>query len=94
MPNHESPRHVSYMSSAVSSSVVFDTLHAGRERIAGPAKLSSPSRVKRALGPDAIWGQFNNYRSNFALLGLILCGAIFGHQAVQEVQQHETLCEA
>jgi len=100
MPNHESPRHVSYMSSAVSLSVVFDILHAGRERIAGPAKLSSPSRVKRALGPDAIWGQFNNYRSNgligsavihFALLGLILCGAIFGHQAMQEVQQHETV---
>jgi TonB family protein len=54
----------------------------------------------KAAAPDAIWGQFNNYRSNglagsavvhVVALGLILGGVTFGHQAVQQVQKHETV---
>jgi hypothetical protein len=53
------------------------------------AKVSSHFREKRALAPEAVWGQFNNYRSNgligsvvvpITLLGLILSGAVFGHE--------------
>jgi hypothetical protein len=52
------------------------------------------------VAPEAIWGQFNNYRSNglvgsaavhVVILGLILASATFGHQVVQSVQPHETV---
>jgi periplasmic protein TonB len=100
MPNQQSPRYASYALSAVSSSATLETLYAGRGRIARQAKASSQLRKKRAYGPDAVWGQFNNYRSNgllgsavvhVALLSLILSGAIFGHQVVQQVQRHEIM---
>jgi TonB family protein len=51
-------------------------------------------------GPDAIWGQYNNYRSNglagsvavhVVLLALILGGSFFGHKVVARVEQHETV---
>jgi periplasmic protein TonB len=62
-----------------------------------------PVRERKNLenrGPEAIWGQFNNYRSNglwaslmvhAALFGLIAASAVFGHQVVQVVQKHETV---
>ena len=59
---------------------------------------SQPREVLRTAGPDAIWGQYNNYRSNgvamsavihIALIGLILAGATFGHQVVQTVSPRE-----
>jgi TonB family protein len=100
MPNHQSPRHPAYALSPVSSSVAFDTLYAGRES-ARPARVSSQLRQKRSIAPDAIWGQFNNYRSSglkwsvvvhAAALALLLSGATFGHQVVQQVkEQHETV---
>ncbi len=100
MPNHQSPRNFSYAFSPVSSSATLDTLYAGRERTARPAKASSQLREDKNLAPEAIWGQFNNYRSNglvvsavvhVALLSLILSGAIFGHQVLQQVRRHETV---
>jgi len=94
MPNQESPRHAA------------DTFfpgpppamrYGGRDRAARPAPRP---RSQKPLGPDAIWGQFNNYRSNglagsaivhAVMLALILGGAMFTHQVVQQVQQHETV---
>jgi TonB family protein len=54
----------------------------------------------RQLAPDAIWGQYNNYRSSglvgsvavhVLILGLILAGTIYGHQAVTRVVPQETV---
>jgi periplasmic protein TonB len=62
-------------------------------------KVSFPAKEKRALGPEAIWGQFNNYRSNglaasavvhIALLVLILC-VTFAPKAVPLVTPQETV---
>jgi protein TonB len=100
MPNYESPRYASYTMSPLSSSATLDALYATRERTARPAKAGSQLRKERDHSPDAIWGQFNNYRSNgligsavvhVALLSLILSGVIFGHQVVERVQQRETI---
>ena len=50
--------------------------------------------------PDQIWGQYNNYRKNgvvmsaiihVAVLGLVLSGALFGHQIVQKVESRQTV---
>ncbi|HEY1658490.1 MAG TPA: energy transducer TonB [Candidatus Sulfotelmatobacter sp.] len=52
------------------------------------------------MGPDAIWGQFNNYRSNglvgsavahVIVLGLILSAGLFGHEVVQKAQEREVV---
>jgi periplasmic protein TonB len=94
MPNRESSRYTANSFFPVSSSAV---LYGSRERVARPAP---PRRGQKALGPDAIWGQFNNYRSNglagsaiahVVFIGLILASATFSHQVVQKVQQHETV---
>ncbi|HEY6767043.1 MAG TPA: energy transducer TonB, partial [Candidatus Sulfotelmatobacter sp.] len=53
----------------------------------------------KSMGPDAIWGQYNNYRSNglmgsvivhVVLLGLVLF-ATFSPKTVQLVKPHETV---
>jgi len=99
MPNHQGPRHASYALSPGSSSVALDTLYPSREP-GRTARVSSQVRQRRSPAPDAIWGQFNNYRSNglmgsvivhIAIIGLILSGATFGHQVVQQVEKHETV---
>ena len=95
MPNQESSRHTADSFFPVSSSAV---LYGSRGRGSRPA----PSRVRaqRTLGPEAIWGQFNNYRSNglagsaavhAVLLALILGSAMFARPVVQRVEQHETV---
>jgi len=73
-------------------------LYQGRERALRPAPVRP--RTQKAQGPEAIWGQFNNYRSNglygsaivhVVFVGLVLLTATFGHQVVQKVQPHETV---
>jgi len=95
MPNRESSRHTANSFFPVSSSAL---LYGGRERVV--RRVPPRVRGQKTLGPDAIWGQFNNYRSNglagsaivhMVLLGLILAGAAFSHQVVQKVEQHETV---
>lgn len=95
MPNQESSRPAADTFFPVSSSAM---LYGGRGRSVRP--VPSPPRGKKALGPDAIWGQFNNYRSNglagsaavhVVFLALILAGATFGNHVVQKVEQHETV---
>jgi TonB family protein len=105
MLNRQSSRHSAQALIPVSSSGlletgVLDTLYAGRERAVRPVRSSSHpvERHPQPAGPDAIWGQYNNYRSNgvalsavihVALIALILAGATFGHQVVQQVRQRE-----
>jgi TonB family protein len=96
---HAAPTLIPVSSSGLLESGVMDTLYAGRERTGRPAKVNSqPREVPRTAGPDAIWGQYNNYRSNgvavsvvihIALIGLILASATFGHQVVQAVRPRE-----
>ena len=101
MQNNESLRHASYAPYSVSSSVTLDTLYRGRKLRARPVKVSSQLEENQSLAPEAIWGQFNNYRSNgligsvvvhIVLLGLILSGAIYGHQVmVRQVQRENVI---
>jgi len=98
MPN-QSPRLAAQASYPGSATAVLDNpLYSGRE--SGVRSGASAPRIQRAPAPDAIWGQFNNYRSNglagsavvhVIALGLILSAATFGHLVVQKVQQHQTV---
>src|SRR3984885_53759 len=54
--------------------------------------------ARKSQGPDAIWGQYNNYRANgvvvsaivhVVLIGALLSGAFFGHQIVQKVVERQ-----
>jgi periplasmic protein TonB len=81
------------------SSTATRTLYMGRDR-AQQQTARYPLREQKNLAPEAIWGQFNNYRSNglwgsllvhAALFGLIAASAVFGHQVVQQVQKHEVV---
>jgi|SRR5579863_530537 len=85
--------------SSASSAAVLDRRYAVGALPARPAQPRPQPRLK-AEAPEAIWGQFNNYRSNglagsaavhIILLALILGTATFGHEVVQRVQPHETV---
>ena len=99
MLNHENSRRSTLLQYA--SPAVLDPVYAGRARIVGSPRMNVRLRDAKALAPDAIWGQYNNYRSNglvgsavihAVVLGLILGGAMLGHQVVQkEIEQHETV---
>lgn len=104
MPNVQSPRHAQTLipvsSSGLLESGVLDRLYAGRERALRPAKSSPPLPPPKVAGPDAIWGQYNNYRSNgvamsavihICVLGLILATATLGHQVIAKAPVHETV---
>ena len=56
------------------------------------------SRLQKSFATEEIWGQYNNYRSNglvgslivhIVVVGLVLVGATFSHQIVQEATQRE-----
>jgi periplasmic protein TonB len=99
MSNSQSPRLSANGMFPASSAAVLDTLYGDREP--GPRLQSvAHRRAPKELAPEAIWGQFNNYRSNglvgsavahVVILGLILSGALFSHQVVQKIQQRETV---
>lgn len=101
LPNYHNPRIPAKtffpIASSSSSTAVLDNLYAGRERAARP---KTTLKEEKGLGPDAIWGQFNNYRSSgltgsivvhVILIGLILAGATFGHQVVEQEKPRETV---
>lgn len=101
MSSNQSSRHSNtfFPGSSSSSAAVLDRPYAVGALSSRPA-LSRPQPRLNAEGPEAIWGQFNNYRSNglagsaavhVILLALILGTATVGHQVVQRVQQHETV---
>src|SRR5580692_9017028 len=100
MSNQQGTRHTAHALSPLNS---FEPLYINREsspRPEPPMRGSSQVRAQSQLGPDAIWGHYNNYRSNglvgsavvhVVLLALLLAGSIFGHKVVARVQQHETV---
>jgi periplasmic protein TonB len=96
MLNQERSRHAASAFPLSSSSVAFPPPYAGRKRVLDPPQTGS----RKVAPPEAIWGQFNNYRVDglaasaivhCVLLGLILGGALFGHKVVQRVEEHETV---
>lgn len=98
MPNQSSHFSAHGLRSAPSSSAVLDHPYAGRDR--QPVPINRGARSQKLAGPDAIWGQFNNYRSNglvgsaiahVIVLGLIFGLTIFGHQVVQKAQEREVV---
>ena len=110
MSNTQSPRLAAQalFSSSSSSSAVLDTLYATRGRGARAENVVSRQRPENVmsrqapgtLAPEAIWGQFNNYRSNglagsvvahIIILGLILSVATFSHEVVKPIKLHETV---
>jgi protein TonB len=89
--------------SALPSSELSGVLYGGRDRAVDRKQVGvirqTTGNAKRALGPDAIWGQFNNYRSNglalsvvvhIVLLGLILA-LTFAPKRVPLIVPHETV---
>lgn len=64
------------------------------------ARTYREPRARASRPPDEIWGQYNNYRTNgvvvsavvhMCLLGLLLSGALFGHQIVERVVSRPTV---
>lgn len=62
-------------------------------------RIARPS-LRAVRQPEVIWGSYNNYRSNgvvvsailhMALIGLLLSGALFGHQIVQKITKREVV---
>ncbi len=99
MLNQENSRRATLLQ--YSSPAVLNPVYAGRAPITRPPQMNVRLRDAKALAPDAIWGQYNNYRSNglvgsavihAVLLGLILGSAMLGHEVVQKkIEQHETV---
>ncbi len=74
--------------------------HDGRERAGRSTQRSTQVREQSQQGPDAIWGHYNNYRSNglvasaivhAVMLAALLGGTLLGHKVVTQIQQHETV---
>jgi periplasmic protein TonB len=95
MLNQQNTRHSALLQF---SSGVLDVR--GRAPIRQSSQINARSREQGVVAPDAIWGQYNNYRSNglvgsvifhVIVIGLIIGGTIFGHQVVQKQQQQETV---
>lgn len=98
MSNQENSRQGALLQ--FSSPAMLEPAYSGRPRTAWPPQTSARRREERTPAPEAIWGQYNNYRSNglvgsavihIVLLALILGGAMFGHKVVQKVEQRETV---
>src|SRR5258708_20814025 len=56
------------------------------------------SRFEKSFATEEIWGQYNNYRSNglvgslivhVVVVGLVLVGATFSHQIVEQATQRQ-----
>jgi protein TonB len=98
MPNPQSPRISAYPPLSSTSSALLDPPYAPR-----PMPVIRASQLVRkveAVGPDEIWGKYNNYRSNglvvsaivhAVLVGLILASAVFDHQIVEKVQERKVV---
>jgi len=71
-----------------------------RERASQPVRNRPQMREPAPQGPDAIWGHYNNYRSNglagsavvhVIMVALLLSASVVGPKVVAKVQQHETV---
>jgi len=100
MSTHQSPLPAAPFSSSEVLNVLYrGREHAAREKNSFPRRMESMKNDTKVMGPDAIWGQYNNYRSNglmgsvvvhAVLLGLILF-VTFSPKAVELVKPHETV---
>lgn len=95
MLNQQNSRHSALLQ--FSSPAVLDR-RPGRVQTARPVQRQAYLRQERVLAPEAIWGQYNNYRSNglvgsaifhLVVIGLIIGGTLLGPKVVQKAQQHE-----
>lgn len=102
MSNQQRPRASAPMSFRPdSSSAVLEHPYASRGSAARPKVYVKPrSQARRSLAPDNIWGQYNNYRSNgmvgsaifhIVVLSVIIGGATFGHEVVQQQAKREVV---
>lgn len=82
------------------SVIEFTPLTAPRRRSEVEARMARSYVAPASRPPDEIWGSYNNYRSNgvvvsallhVALIGLLLSGALFGHQIVEQIARRETV---
>lgn len=98
MPNQSSHFSAHGLGSTPASSAVMDRPYGRRDL--RPVSPNVRTRSQKPMGPDAIWGQFNNYRSNglvgsavahVIVLGLILSAGLFGHEVVQKAQEREVV---
>jgi periplasmic protein TonB len=104
MSNSQGPQPSAYTLSPTGPFERRNTLYSNREpssgrpRVVPVVRMSSRPRDQRLLAPDAIWGQYNNYRSNglvgsvvfhIVVVGLILAATIFGHKVVVKAPEHE-----
>jgi len=88
----------SHQNSAGESALNLISPPMSRSQYAARATRPHPRPIVRTHAPDAIWGQYNNYRANgvvvsaiihVAVIGLLISGAFFGHQVVQRVAERE-----
>lgn len=88
---------------AFPSSEVLNVLYQGNEfkpRTKPGNKNATETMKKENFGPDAIWGQYNNYRSNglagsaivhIVIIGLILFATFSSKNTIPLVKPHETV---
>lgn len=98
-----SPQDSAHALSPLSSSEVLEVLYGNRERAKSQkSKGQATSHVDEnaPASPDAIWGQYNNYRSNglmgsvvvhAALIGLILGVTTLTPKVALQTAPHETV---
>jgi hypothetical protein len=89
----------------LSFSQVLGVLYPGRESSVSTAKnlfadQKFRSNRETAIGPDAIWGHYNNYRSNglagsvvvhVVIIGLILFGASYSPKVIPLIKPQENV---
>ncbi|MGA7400733.1 MAG: energy transducer TonB [Candidatus Sulfotelmatobacter sp.] len=107
MSNQQGPHNSAHALSTLPPFQGLKTSYSGhepyavRERVIPVVKMNPRVRQQQPLGPDAIWGHYNNYRSSglkgsavihVVLLALLLGSSILGrHAVVSKVEQHETV---
>jgi periplasmic protein TonB len=110
MSNPESSLYAAQTLPPLSSSQVLEVLYGGRDSAASAGKktqrgTSTGNTTKQTIqknnnaGPDAIWGQYNNYRSNglvgSAIVHVVLIGLLlyvtFVPAVVPKVEPHQTV---
>jgi len=94
MPNQE---YLHYAANAPLQSVSSAVSTCPRSR---PQPRAQSRTQQRTAGPDAIWGHYNNYRSNglvasavvhIALIGSLLASASLRHEVIAAVQPQPTV---
>src|SRR5579863_3022302 len=97
---HPSAHALSPLSSFDSLNTRYVSRQPYPSRTIKEVQRSPQVRQQSQFGPDAIWGHYNNYRSNglvgsavvhVVLLALLLGGTYFSHQVVTKVQPHKTV---